>query len=160
MIDTGARGARDAKARSSGGDAMPLRIGVEENPATADTDVILQGLRAFNEAHVGPTVRASLAVLVRDGDGRVLGGLTAQVKFGWVHVDWLWLPDELRGRGVGSAVMDAVEAEARHRGCVGAHVETTDYQALPFYEKRGYVVFGVLEGYPVGSKSYYLRKEL
>jgi ribosomal protein S18 acetylase RimI-like enzyme len=56
--------------------------------------------------------------------------------------------------------MDAVEEDARRRGCVGAHVETTDYQALPFYEKRGYAVFGVLEGYPVGSRSYYLRKVL
>ena len=157
MIDTGA-GASGARVAGAG--AMAFRIGVEENPDAADTDVILHGLRAFNEAHVGPTERVSLAVLVRDADGRVLGGLTAQVKFGWVHVDWLWLPDALRGRGVGSAVMDAVEAEARRRGCVGAHVETTDYQALPFYEKRGYAVFGVLEGYPVGSKSYYLRKEL
>jgi GNAT superfamily N-acetyltransferase len=137
-----------------------LRIGVEENPSAADTDVILAGLRAFNEAHVGATERVSLAVFVRDVDGRVLGGLTAQVKYGWVHVDWLWLPDTLRGRGMGTAVMDAVEEDARRRGCVGAHVETTDYQALPFYEKRGYAVFGVLEGYPVGSRSYYLRKDL
>lgn len=157
MIDTGARASGPG---SSHAGATPLRIGVEENPATADTDVILRGLRAFNEAHVGPTARVSLAVLVRDVDGRVLGGLTAQVKFGWVHVDWLWLPETLRGRGVGSAVMDALEADARRRGCVGAHVETTDYQALPFYEKRGYTVFGVLEGYPVGSRSYYLRKGL
>lgn len=155
MIDSGTR---PSGPRSAG--ATALRIGVEENPATADTDVILRGLRAFNEAHVGPTERVSLAVLVRDAQGRVLGGLTAQVKFGWVHVEWLWLPDELRGRGVGSAVMDAIEDDARRRGCVGAHLETTDYQALPFYEKRGYAVFGVLEGYPVGSRSYYLRKEL
>ena len=155
MIDSGARASGPQVAS-----ATALRIGVEENPATADTDVILHGLRAFNEAHVGPTERVSLGVLVRDADGRVLGGLTASVKFGWVHIDWLWLPDTLRGRGVGSAVMDAVEAEARRRGCVGAHVETTDYQALPFYERRGYTVFGVLEGYPVGARSYYLRKEL
>ena len=66
----------------------------------------------------------------------------------------------LRGRGMGTAVMDAAEAEARRHACVGVHLETTDYQALPFYEKRGYRVFGVLEGYPVGSRSYYLRKDL
>lgn len=146
--------------RESRPGAAALRIGIEENPAAADTDVIFHGLRAYNDAHVGPTERVSLAVFVRNADGRVLGGLTAQVKFGWVHVDWLWLPDTLRGRGVGSAVMDAVEEDARRRGCVGAHVETTDYQALPFYEKRGYVVFGVLEGYPLGSRSYYLQKAL
>ena len=153
--------ARDTQHLGESGPApVALRIGVEVDPATVDTDVILRGLRAFNEAHVGPTERVSLAVLVRDEGGRVLGGLTAQVKFGWVHLDWLWLPETLRGRGVGSAVMDAMEDDARRRGCVGAHLETTDSQARPFYEKRGYSVFGVLEGYPVGSRSYYLRKEL
>ena len=137
-----------------------LRIGVEVNPDSADTDVILRGLQGFNEDHVGATERIALAVLVRDAEGRALGGLTAQVKYGWVHIDLLWLPETLRGRGVGTAAMDAVEDDARRRGCVGAHVETTDYQALPFYERRGYTVFGVLEGYPVGSRSYYLRKDL
>ena len=141
-------------------DVRAVRVCLEVEPAIADTDVVLHGLRAFNEAHVGRTARVSLAVFVRDADDRVRGGLTATVKCGWVHVDLLWLDDALRGRGLGTAVMDAVEDDARRRGCVGAHLETTDYQALPFYEKRGYTVFGVLDGYPVGSKSYYLRKTL
>lgn len=137
-----------------------LRVSVEPYPAATDTHVIFDGLRAFNEARVGPTERVPLAVLVRDGDGRALGGLSALAKYGWMHVDLLWLPESLRGRGMGTAVMDAAEAEARRLGCVGMHLETTDYQALPFYEKRGYRVFGVLENYPIGSKSYYLRKDL
>ena len=145
----------DADAMRSG-----IRVSVEAHPAPADTDVILNGLKAFNERHVGPTERTPIGVFVRDADDRIAGGLTALVKYGWMHVDLLWLPDALRGHGTGTAVMRAAEHEARRRGCVGIHLETTDYQALPFYEKLGFTVFGVLEGYPVGSKSYYLRKEL
>jgi GNAT superfamily N-acetyltransferase len=151
---------RPARKARADGVVAAVRVSLEVNPAAADIDTITLGLRAFNEAHVGPTERVSLAAFVRDADGRVRGGATASIKYGWVHVDMLWLADPLRGRGLGTAVMDAVENDARRRGCLGAHLETTDYQALPFYEKRGYHVFGVLEGYPVGSRSYYLRKEL
>jgi GNAT superfamily N-acetyltransferase len=141
-------------------EAGAVRVSVEAHPSAADVDLVYQGLRAFNEGHTGPTERVPIAVLVRDADGRALGGLTAMVKHRWMHVDLLWLPDALRGHGMGTAVMDAAESEARRRGCVGVHLETTDFQALPFYEKRGYSVFGVLEGYPVGWRMYYLRKDL
>ena len=33
-------------------------------------------------------------------------------------------------------------------------------QALPFYEKHGYTVFGVLENYPTGHSRYFVRKSL
>lgn len=141
-------------------EAGALRVSLEAHPSDADKDVVYQGLRAFNEGHTGVMERAPLAVFVRDAHGRVLGGLAAMVKNGWMHVDLLWLPDTLRGRGLGTAVMDAAESEATRRGCVGMFLETTDFQALPFYEKRGYSVFGVLEGYPVGSRLHYLRKDL
>lgn len=39
-------------------------------------------------------------------------------------------------------------------------MNTTDCQARGFYEKRGYVVCGTLEDFPVGSRSFYLSKAL
>lgn len=137
-----------------------LRVSVEPHPAPADAEVVLAGLRAFNDAALGPTERTPLGVFVRDADDCVLGGLTGIVKHGWLYVDLFWLPEALRGRGLGTALLAAAEDEARRRGCVASHLETTDYQALPFYERCGYTVFGVLDGYPVGAKSFYLRKTL
>lgn len=137
-----------------------VHVSLERDPSPDDAAVIFRGLAAFNERHAGPSERVSLAVFVRDATGAVRGGLTATIKFGWIHVDWLWLPDDLRGLRLGSAVMDAAEEEARRRGCIGATLETTDYQARGFYEKRGYAVFGTLENFPVGSRSYYLSKAL
>ena len=34
------------------------------------------------------------------------------------------------------------------------------FQALGFYQKRGYTVAGQLDGYPPGHTKYFLRKEL
>lgn len=39
-------------------------------------------------------------------------------------------------------------------------LDTYEFQARPFYERRGYVVFGVLEGYPANTRTYYLQKAL
>ena len=49
---------------------------------------------------------------------------------------------------------------AIRRGCFAATLETHSYEALGFYQKRGYEVFGMLEDYPPGHSKYFLRKRL
>ena len=43
---------------------------------------------------------------------------------------------------------------------VAVRLDTYDFQARPFYERHGYVVWGVLEGYPAGRRTFHLRKSL
>lgn len=52
------------------------------------------------------------------------------------------------------------EAHAVEQGCVAIRLDTLEFQALPFYEKLGYQVFGVLDGYPPGYRQYHLSKQL
>jgi uncharacterized protein (DUF924 family) len=39
-------------------------------------------------------------------------------------------------------------------------LETTSFEARPFYEKRGYEVFATLDDYPPGHSKFFLRKRL
>ena len=39
-------------------------------------------------------------------------------------------------------------------------LDTHSFQARPFYEARGYKVFGVLDDYPEGHKKFFLSKKL
>jgi GNAT superfamily N-acetyltransferase len=137
-----------------------LRVELDERPRAADARVVTDGLREFNRAVIGDPNEVQLGVFVRDATGRVVGGLLGHVKWKWVYVAKLWLPDELRGRGVGTRVMRAVEDYARRHDCLGIYLDTFEYQALPFYEKLGYVQFGVLEGYPPGYRQFHLLKAL
>jgi GNAT superfamily N-acetyltransferase len=137
-----------------------VRIEIEEHPRAADARVVREGLLDFNRAIIGDPEENQVAVFVRDASGRVLGGLLGHVRWRWVYVAKLWLPDEERGQGLGTRVMREIEDYARRRGCHGIYLDTFEYQALPFYEKLGYEQFGVLEGYPPGYRQYYLRKVL
>jgi GNAT superfamily N-acetyltransferase len=137
-----------------------LRVVLEESPHADDARVVREGLLQFNRALIGDPEETQLGVFARDGSGRVVGGLLGHVKWKWLYVAKLWLPDELRGRGVGTRVMREVEQYARRRACHGIYLDTFEYQALPFYEKLGYEQFGVLEGYPPGYRQYHLRKAL
>jgi GNAT superfamily N-acetyltransferase len=74
----------------------------------------------------------------------------------------LFVPQSLRGLGVGSALMGSAEAEAeaQRRGCRGVCLDAFSCQAAPFYRKIGFTLFGVLDDFPPGHRRLYFRKRL
>jgi GNAT superfamily N-acetyltransferase len=121
---------------------------------------ILAPLRAYNEAKAGPSGHRPLAILMRDEAGAIVGGLWGQTGYGWLFTQLLAVPDNLRGGGWGNRIMDMAEAEARARGCHSAWLDTFEFQARGFYEKRGYACFGELADYPPGFRRFFLQKRL
>ena len=135
-----------------------LTLSLETKPAPAEEQVVLKGLRAFNVAVIGDPHERPIAVFARDDEGQVLGGLLGHIKWRWLYVAKLWLPDSLRGSGTGTKLMRIAEEHAWKEDCLGVHLDTFEYQALPFYQKLGYELFGTLEGYPPGYRQFYLKK--
>jgi GNAT superfamily N-acetyltransferase len=72
----------------------------------------------------------------------------------------LWIDESVRRQGYGKQLLHAAEQEALRRDCRAAHLDTMSFQALPFYERQGYSVFGVLDDLPVGEKRIFLCKRL
>jgi GNAT superfamily N-acetyltransferase len=56
-----------------------------------------------------------------------------------LYLEDLFVLPEFRGRGIGSALFDAMAEEARHRGCGRMEWVVLDWNApaIAFYEKRG-----------------------
>ena len=79
---------------------------------------------------------------------------------GWLYVHILWVAAAWRGRGLGRRLLQVAEAEGLRRGCRHASLDTYEFQARAFYEREGYVVFGVLEDFPPGWRRYSMRKDL
>lgn len=63
-------------------------------------------------------------------------------------------------QGYGAALLIEAETVAREAGCVAVRLDTYEFQARPFYERHGYTVYGELEGYPAGPRTYLLKKSL
>ena len=57
------------------------------------------------------------------------------------HIGRVAVIEQLRGRGYGRAVMEALQAEARERGIAGITLGA-QLHAIPFYERLGYVARG------------------
>jgi GNAT superfamily N-acetyltransferase len=132
----------------------------QRDPLAADIARVRAGLMRFNEAAVGPATISQHAWYLKDSAGEVRGGLVGFIAWQWLTVDLLWVDESLRGQGYGRALLQRAEQVAREAGCVAARLDTYEFQARPFYERLGYEVFGVLEGYPAGTRTYYLKKAL
>ncbi|HYM03070.1 MAG TPA: GNAT family N-acetyltransferase [Stellaceae bacterium] len=128
-------------------------------PEDADRAIILNGLVAHGAARAGAPDNKPLAVLVKNDRGETIGGLWGRTTWRWLFIELLWLPESLRGKGLGVDLIRRAEAEAIARGCVGAWLDSFDFQAgARYYTRLGYRVFGRIENYPPGHGRSYLQK--
>ena len=121
---------------------------------------MLGGLLAYNREQAGEPNQTPLVLSVRDAEGEVIAGLVGGTAWRWLVIHLLWVDAAHRRRGLGRALLRAAEAEARRGDCVAVLVDTFDFQAPGLYEREGYTVFGVLEGFPPGHRRLYFRKSL
>jgi len=120
---------------------------------------IAQPLAAFNARFAGPAEFRPLMLILRALPGReVVGGLTGDMIYGWLSIQVLFVPEHLRGQGLGARLLGCAEVEARARHLHGMVVNTFSFQARPFYERMGFTHFGTLEGCPPGHRCFYLCK--
>ena len=63
-----------------------------------------------------------------------------------------------RGTGLGRKVLGAIEDEGRRRGCSHVQLDTFEFQALGFYQRRGYSEYGTLDGFAADATRHYLHK--
>ena len=137
-----------------------LRIAFEPFIDETARQFIVNGVDYYNIAATGLPDYFPVNFVLRGERGDVLGGVLGQLWGDWLQVTYLWVAEAARGAGHGARLMKDAEAYARSRGAIGATVETHSFQARPFYERLGYEVVGMLDGYPPGHVKFFLGKAL
>ena len=111
--------------------------------------------------------RANAATWIAEEDGRLWGfgivewseerrGVTA-------YIQTIEVAPEMRGRGVGGALLGSIEGSARAAGArlIWLHVEAANAGAIRLYEARGYACDGRQENYyPHGRAALIYVKRL
>jgi len=140
--------------------ASPTLV-LTDTPSPQFERLIGDNLDAFNQQITGQQHAHSLAVVITEPDtGNVLGGLIGRTSLGLLFVDLIFVPESLRGTGLGAQVMRLAEAEAIRRGCSQAVLYTIAFQAPDFYRRLGYEAFGKVESGPAEQARIFMRKDL
>lgn len=139
---------------------MTLRIERTDAPTDEQRQAILAPLRAYNITQTGGSAPEPVAWLVRDEHDEIVGGLYGRVFFRWLYIELLVVPEQARGRGTGSELMQMAEQLAREKDCVGIWLDTFDFQAPDFYRRHGFTECGKIEDYPPGHQRFFFQKRL
>lgn len=114
----------------------------------------------FNAAATGYYDGESFTAVRRNESGAIEAGTSGYTWGGCCYVAYLWVSEELRGKGVGTELLDSVEGYARDRKCLVVFVSTHSFQAPGFYAKRGYEQVARVNDHPVGHSSLFYAKRL
>lgn len=134
-----------------------FHLTLDTDPPGAFRAGLGQAINAFHNQTV-PFTSGRFALELRDDSGGLAGGLSGAMSWGWLFIDAVWVHADLRGKGIGHALMARAERHAAAEGCHSVWLDT--FQAKGFYQGLGYSVFGALEDYPNGQTRYFLRKRL
>jgi GNAT superfamily N-acetyltransferase len=144
---------------TSGAANLP-RLVVEEEPRPEDIRFLEEGLYAFNVEATGISDAKVLSLFLRADDGSPMAGVFGWTWGGTCYIRYLYVGAGIRFQGKGRRLMQAVETEARIRGCGQIVLETHSFQAPDFYRKLGFEVTGQVAGYPAGHAHLTLVKQL
>lgn len=140
---------------------MPVpQLTIETEPTADEIRFLEDRLYDFNVAATGIDDGEYLAIFERDAAGTIVAGLCGITWGGCCEIRQLWVAETRRGAALGSALLQAAEAEALRRGCEQVVLSTHSFQAPAFYRRFGYDVVSVIDNYPRGHSSVLMRKAL
>jgi len=135
-------------------------ISYQEHATTEEENILFEGVVQAAAAAKGMSRILPFAFFIKDARKAILAGVKGVSLYGCLYVDMLWVGPDMRHKGLGSQLIDACEKLGLERHCTFVSLTTMDWEALPFYQKLGYEIEFVREGYEKNSKMYLLRKSL
>lgn len=92
---------------------------------------------------------------------QLAGAIVGKRQYDTLHISLLGVDDTYQKLGIGSKLMQEMEEQAIQEKVITITLTTKAYQALGFYLKNGFEVFGELADVPmVGTTKYYLVKRI
>lgn len=137
-----------------------MKIEVVDSPESHLAEFFEKKIEEFNLARWEVKRKQPLAIKVSNDQGVIVAGAAGKTFGLWLLIDNIWVDESLRGKNMGTQILEKLESAAKSRGCAYALLDTLNFQARPFYEKRGYSVQWTQKHYPKDGAKYFMVKEL
>ena len=135
-----------------------MKIEIIEQPEQALINFLDKKIVAFNWENRELNERYPIAVTMCDDQSQVIAGAAGETFGHWLLLKSLWVSEELRDRDIGSQLLENIERAAKARNCSHCLLDTLNFQAMPFYQKKGYEVQWVQNNYPLTGCKYFMVK--
>ncbi|MCM3758235.1 GNAT family N-acetyltransferase [Sporosarcina aquimarina] len=127
-----------------------------------DSDFIRKKVIEYNMEQLPENLKTSndnVSFILKDDEGKIIGGITANIFWNHMHIESLWVDKSVREKGFGRELLKRIESYALDKGCRFIFLDTFSFQAPEFYKNNGYEVFGTIEDHPKGFNQYFLYKK-
>ncbi|HET7765112.1 MAG TPA: GNAT family N-acetyltransferase [Burkholderiales bacterium] len=121
---------------------------------------LVERIYEFNSRATGYFDGRLVGGRLRNEAGEVIAAFSGHTWGGCCVIAHLWVHELQRGRGLGRALVRAIEAEALRRACGQVVVSTHTFQAPGFYERLAYEKQAVIRGQPKGHGNVFYVKRL
>ncbi|AQQ51873.1 GNAT family N-acetyltransferase [Planococcus lenghuensis] len=138
-----------------------MEISKQEN--RQDREFIRSKVIDYNAAKLPESIKGpveEVSFITRNEEGEIIGGITGTAFWQHLHIDFLWVNPEMRGRQIGEKLISRMEEHALEKGYRLMVVDTFSFQAPGFYRKQGFREFGVIEDHPAGHSQHFFEKRL
>ncbi|ERI91056.1 acetyltransferase, GNAT family [Clostridiales bacterium oral taxon 876 str. F0540] len=130
------------------------------SPAEDDKLEIRRKLQEYNSHYFEIKDEPSFVISKKDEYDEVMGGIVCTIVGQWLEIDFLWVRDDQRGKGLGEGLLLEAEKVGIENKCSKAFLTTMSFQAQPFYLKHGYKTVYIQKGYPITNEEYFMEKTL
>lgn len=120
-------------------------------------------LYKFNLEHFPEDLRGryeQVNLYIKGENDEIRGGILGEICWNWLEIHTFMIDEDIRRDGYGTKLLKEIETFARERKCDFIKVDTLSFQALGFYEKNGYQVYGSIDNVGREFTHYYLKKDL
>ena len=119
---------------------------ISREPAAMDASVVSDGVFSYGRSLAAEGNAQPLACFVRE-ELRLIAGAVGRTEYKRLFVTSLWVSQERRGQGLGTAVLQRLEHEAVTTGCESAMIETLNDRVASLYARLGYQTLALVSGY-------------
>lgn len=91
--------------------------------------------------------------------GEILGRIVGEIHWNYLRIELFYVDGNTRGKGVGSQLLQQIEAVALEENCTLVLLETMSFNAPNFYLKHGYEINGQIDNHPLENETHYFMSK-